>query len=125
MLLAAFWMHPHASGMGTHRQLGLSQCGSLTRTGWPCPTCGMTTSVTAMAHGQAWPAWKAQPAGVVLFLAAMTLAVVHTVAFASSVEISKLFRPRLAWLLIGLGVLLAGWTWKLVAGAAAGQLPLR
>ena len=42
-------------------------------TGVPCPLCGMTTSVVAAVHGNVADALAANPAGVVLVLAALAL----------------------------------------------------
>jgi hypothetical protein len=43
--------------------LVLGQCGMKQRTGLPCPTCGMTTSVLAFARGDLGKAFYVQPAG--------------------------------------------------------------
>ena len=49
-------------------------CGFKQRTGWPCPACGMTTSVLAFARGQIVQSFRTQPASafgcVVLVIAA-------------------------------------------------------
>ncbi len=40
----AAWLTPSPSGMGTHTQLNLPQCGWIVMMDLPCPTCGMTTA---------------------------------------------------------------------------------
>jgi hypothetical protein len=40
----------------------LGYCGFKQRTGLPCPTCGMTTSVLAFSQGRIWQALYTQPA---------------------------------------------------------------
>ena len=47
VLLTAALLTPRAGGLGTHVQMGLSSCGYLADTGYPCPTCGMTTAMAA------------------------------------------------------------------------------
>lgn len=49
---------------GTHRQLGLPACHVRSTFGFPCPSCGMTTAVTLMMHGDPAAAWRANWAGV-------------------------------------------------------------
>jgi hypothetical protein len=49
---------------GTHRQLGLPACHVLSTIGFPCPSCGMTTAVALMLHGDPTAAWRANWAGV-------------------------------------------------------------
>jgi len=50
-------------------------CPLRTITGVPCPLCGMTTSVVAAVHGNVADAIAANPAGLALVLAAVTLIV--------------------------------------------------
>lgn len=69
-LALAAWLTPNPAGYGTHTALGLSECGWLLATGHPCPTCGMTTSVALAADGNLLLAASAQPAGLLLALAA-------------------------------------------------------
>lgn len=64
----AAWLRPDPSGLGTHRQLGLSACSAKTLFGVPCPSCGLTTSLSHVMHGQLADAWRVQPVGV--FIAA-------------------------------------------------------
>ncbi len=131
-------LRPHASGTGTHQELGLPSCSFLARTGLPCPTCGMTTSLSAMAHGQVLLAWQAQPFGVVLFLALAGFAVLATVeslggrGVLAGLQGAGSKRPGItAWGLAGwlawvvlLGIP-AGWALKLIVGLADGSLPMR
>ncbi|MCD6365571.1 MAG: DUF2752 domain-containing protein, partial [Planctomycetes bacterium] len=73
-LLAAGWaLKPRACGYGTAQQLGLPGCGMLARTGWFCPSCGLTTSVAAAVHGDLPGALRAQVFGVVMVLAALAV----------------------------------------------------
>lgn len=51
---------------GTHRQLGLAPCLMLSSFGFPCPSCGMTTSVSLLFHGEPRAACRANWAGVVV-----------------------------------------------------------
>jgi uncharacterized protein DUF2752 len=46
-------------------------------TGVPCPLCGMTTSVVAAVHGNMGEALAANPAGLVLVLAALAVLLVR------------------------------------------------
>ena len=68
--LVGFLTHPDPRGFGTHEQLGFSPCGLREWLGVPCPTCGVTTSVSHLTHGHAARSWETQPFGVILTLAA-------------------------------------------------------
>lgn len=63
---------PDPAGIGTHRQLGYPACTLLVVTGYPCPTCGMTTAFAHTVRGQWTAAFHAQPMGMLLAIAAMT-----------------------------------------------------
>lgn len=67
LLAIPAFLTPDASGLGTHRQLGLPPCTWVLLTGYRCPTCGMTTSWAWMARGDLKEALTANPAGVLLF----------------------------------------------------------
>lgn len=43
-------------------------------TGRSCPSCGLTTSVSAILHGQFGLAWRANPMGFVIVAAAVVVA---------------------------------------------------
>ena len=64
-------LHPSASGIGTHEQLGLPPCRFLAFTGFPCPSCGFTTSFAYAAHFHFQQAFFASPFGLLLFLVAI------------------------------------------------------
>lgn len=61
-------LHADPSGHGTHTQLGLPPCPSALLFDRPCPGCGLTTSFTALLHGQWGLAFSAHPLGPFLYL---------------------------------------------------------
>jgi len=109
---------------GTHEQLGLPPCSFLQRTGWPCPSCGMTTSVCAMMHGRFVQAFKAHPSGVLLVAALAVLALAGAFEAASGREALHRLRPGLGWLWVGLLALPIGWGLKVLIGLMDGTLPV-
>jgi len=65
----ACWLDPYDSegrplASGTHRQLGLPACRMLAACGIACPSCGMTTAVSLVMHGDPRAAWQANSAGL-------------------------------------------------------------
>lgn len=115
---------PTRAGYGTHRQLGLPSCGYLARTGYPCPGCGVTTSLAAMAHGLIASAWHAQPFGVAIFAAVVALGLVGLGELLSGRNLLGKIRPRWWWVGPVLAVWLGGWVYKLLTGMASGRYPL-
>jgi len=59
----ALYLEPSPKGLGTHQQLGIPPCTLHFLTGRPCPSCGLTTSVSAIFHGYWALAWRANPFG--------------------------------------------------------------
>jgi len=122
----AVCLTPDPSGMGTHQQLGLPPCTSVVITGYPCPTCGMTTAFSLTVRGRLLSAFHAQPAGLVFALATI---LVTAVALVSAVS-GRFWTPnfyRISWPRWAFGfviLLLAGWGYKLLVGIAAGTLPI-
>lgn len=57
---------PDSRGLGTHEQLGLVPCRTVTIFGIPCVFCGMTTSFSLLAHAEPLAALTVQPAGVAI-----------------------------------------------------------
>lgn len=70
-LAVAMWLSPDPSGLGTHQQLGLPPCTSITVMGLRCPACGMTTSWALMAEGRIAEAIGANLGGSLLFMVAL------------------------------------------------------
>jgi len=77
LLWFGFWMAitsigavltPDKSGHGTHQQLHLPPCPSVLLFDRPCPGCGLTTSWTALIHGQFAYAFHAHPLGPPMYL---------------------------------------------------------
>ena len=70
------WLHADPRGHGTHKQLGLAACPSAALFGRPCPGCGLTTSWTALLHGDLPASFRAHlfgPMSYVLFTAVSLL----------------------------------------------------
>jgi len=124
ILVAAWAVAPDASGYGTHEKLGMQQCAFMVRYGLPCPTCGLTTSVSAAVHGRFSLAARAQPFGIVLAAAAAVLAAFGTLELVTGRPWLARLRPRLWWLWAGIGGVLAGWAIVVAVGYACGSLPL-
>ncbi|TVQ76977.1 MAG: DUF2752 domain-containing protein [Phycisphaeraceae bacterium] len=115
LLATAALLDPSPTGTGTHTQLGLPSCTWLAMAGVPCPTCGMTTAFAYAAAGDYQQAFLAQPAGLVFVLATSMAVWIagHIALFGSTVgrAMTRIFGSRVLW--IGLGILLAGWFYKM------------
>jgi hypothetical protein len=114
-LLLASWLPPAHDGSGTHQRMGFIACQTLTQTGVPCPTCGMTTSFAWFARGNFPASIYVQPGGFMLALAS-------GVGFWVSLYIAATGRPvhrlmsliRARWYVIPLiAVILLAWGWKI------------
>jgi len=127
LLSVAVWLKPDPSGLGTHRQLGLPACTAVMLTGYPCPTCGMTTAFAHAVRGQLVAAFVAQPAGLLLALATMVAGILSVFALLTGyVPQINWYRISPTWVvLIGVAVILLGWLFKLAWGRTTGSLPIR
>lgn len=67
VLAVARVLKPSPTGIGTHEQLGLPPCFFHRLTGWPCPSCGLTTSFAYAARFRFVEAFASQPFGLLLF----------------------------------------------------------
>jgi hypothetical protein len=112
---AALAIHPDRAGVSSHRQLGLASCQLLLRTGVPCPTCGMTTSVAWFARGQILVSLYVQPMGfVVAVLVAMTFWGALYVAVTGRPAHRLLrFVPSRYYLGPLFGLIVLAWMWKI------------
>ena len=73
LFAVAAWLNPYqkdgsARRMETHMQLGLPECTFKRVTGYPCPSCGMTTSFALTIRGDLLNGVQANCVGVVLAL---------------------------------------------------------
>ena len=73
VLAIAAWLKPAACGYGTHIQLGLPPCTFLRLTHLPCPSCGLTTCFAWAIRFQFWKAFLANPFGILVFFATVSL----------------------------------------------------
>ncbi len=116
LLFTAWTLSPDARGLGTHRQLGLAPCSLVMMTGYPCPTCGMTTAFSHAVRGQLLSALNVQPAG--LFAATMVLLVgLIAITTALTGRAWRINWFRVSPFQIGIAcvvILLAGWGYKVV-----------
>lgn len=124
LLAVAAALTPSGRGYGTHRQLGLPACSVPARTGYPCPSCGLTTSLAAMAEGDVAAAFDAHPFGLVLFAATVIAAVAGTAELVRGRALLTRMGINAWWALGGSVGLLAGWGLKLALMSARGELPL-
>jgi hypothetical protein len=127
VLGVAAWLRPDARGFGTHEQLGAGRCGMLVMTGYPCPSCGMTTSFAHTVRGQWLRAMWAQPGGFVLALVTIALAVggAFMLAAGRAPPVNYVVITPYRFFAGLLVVLLGGWGLKVLIGLVAGTLPLR
>ncbi|UCG31676.1 MAG: DUF2752 domain-containing protein, partial [Phycisphaerales bacterium] len=123
----AAWLVPDARGYGTHRTLGLGPCGFLVRTGFPCPTCGMTTSCCLSVRGRIGAAFYAQPLGPFIILGAVICGlgslVVVTTGKTWVVNWYRVSPLAVLWV-VGIAFILS-WGIKIAVGLIDGSLPAR
>ena len=123
VLITGALLTPMSRRSGTHEQLGLPPCDFMASTGWPCPACGMTTSVSAMMHGQFELAARAHPFGVLLAAALAAVAVLGTLELITGRNVLRWLRPGgwMIWtVIIGLPL---GWGLRILIGLLDGTLP--
>lgn len=94
MSLASLMLKPASSGMGTHTQLGLPPCGFLSVTGIPCPSCGLTTSVAWIGHGEFIRSLVTQPFGLVLVIACTGLFLLLPIAMLNRIPFGRVIRQN-------------------------------
>lgn len=125
VLAVAAWLTPSESGYGTHRQLGMPACSFVAETGYPCPSCGMTTAFSNMAHGRLVAAVEAQPFGAALFVVTAGLGAVGLGELLTGRDVIRYLRFGPLWAVATIVGIFAGWGIKIACGLAAGTLPVR
>ncbi len=127
VLSVAARMTPSRDHLGTHRQLRLPPCAFVAMTGYPCPTCGMTTAYACVVRGRLFEAVRASAFGSVMALGTVVLVVLGL----ASAVIGRY--PNLNWYRIDAVkvvyfaalFLVASWAFKIAWGLLDGSLPLR
>jgi hypothetical protein len=114
LFLFAGLIEPNSRGFGSHQQLGLPECGFYQRTGYPCPTCGMTTAFAWMVRVHPLKAFVAQPAGA---LAALVFAGITVLAGYAALSGKKFCFPlnttSVCYIaLFALAAVLLSWFWQ-------------
>lgn len=126
LLFMATRLTPSEKGFGTHCQLGLAPCLVPVVTGYPCPTCGMTTAFSLAVRGRWIHAFEAQPAGLVfaaVVFAAALLTGYGAVTGSTWRPNPQFFSfPRIA--VATVLTALIGWGLKVAFGIWSGTLPL-
>ena len=116
VLAVATWLQPSRSGLGTHTQLGLPDCGFLMGTGIPCATCGLTTSVSLAVHGDLMDSFITQPAGMIIGLLVAVVCMVSGYALFSGASLRPL--AAVAWQPINVAlmaaILMGSWIYKIM-----------
>lgn len=127
VLAVAGALEPDPRGYGTHRALGVWPCSFPMVTGYPCPTCGMTTAFAHTVRGQWVQGFNAQPVGWALCVGVMAVAgLAISVVITGKAWRVNWYRISPTWTALGLvGLLLAGWGYKIVVGLLDGTLPAR
>ncbi len=117
---------PDGRGFGSHQQLGYPPCTSVVVFGYPCPTCGMTTSFAHLVRGELIASFQAQPAGFLLGLATIASAAVSVSVLVTgkvwSVNWFRVSAARLVAVLLLLAV--GGWAYKIAVGVWSGTFPV-
>lgn len=67
--VVGLFLRPDAHGHGTHQRLGMPPCPSVLLFDRPCPGCGLTTSWTALLHGDLALAFRAHALGPFFYVA--------------------------------------------------------
>jgi hypothetical protein len=105
-------------------QVSQPYCGVKTRTGYPCPTCGMTTSFRALGRGEIGDAFAAHPFGPGLFAVTVLVAVTGAIQAVAAKPVFAALGMRWWWWLLPVGGILAGWAVKIIVGLQTGRYPL-
>jgi len=75
------WLTPRPELHGTHQELGLPPCPVALFLDRPCPGCGLTTSWTALIHGNLSMAFAANACGPLLYICFTTVSVLALLGF--------------------------------------------
>ncbi len=116
------WLRPRSAGLGTHTELGFPPCPFYRRYDIPCPTCGYTTAVSHVAHGQWIAAIVTQPAGATIGFLVLSAFILGTVGLLSG----RWYGPSLFWLgwrleriiIVATAIFIGAWVYKVLVASA-------
>ena len=119
ILVAAWHLEPTWLPFGSETQLSMPSCGLQERTGYPCPTCGMTRAWARAVRGDFVGALQVNMAGAVLVvvcglgaLGGLGTAIGGRNFHGRFVEpITTSLRPE-QWFYALLGLILLAWAWN-------------
>jgi len=95
-------------------------CSFQVNTGYPCPGCGMTRSMMAVAHGDVVEAFRCHPFGVALFAFVALCTLLGVAELITARDLFEKLKPSPWWVVVGIAAMLAGWGWKLLTGPPSG-----
>lgn len=117
LALLGVLVDPDPRGFGTHEKFGLAPCRTIEWWNIPCPGCGVTTSVTQIAHGDFLAALATQPFGWIVVGSSVTAAVWALVGLARGRDLYRDLQSRnlkIAGALAASAMVLS-WIYKLAA----------
>ena len=119
ILMVAWHLAPSWLPLGSETQLSLPGCALQERTGYPCPTCGMTRAWGQAVRGNFVEAFRANIAGAILAVGCGLGAVGGLgTAIGGKGFYGRFVEPvtgslRLKqWLYVALGLILLAWAWN-------------
>ena len=116
LISALFFLTPAASGIGTHQQIIPVPCPILMALHIPCPSCGLTTSLTLLLKGRIYESFGAHPLGLLFLLIFLTIIILSAYGLITKHPWWSIFQKR--WLqnslLYGICLLIAVWIARLV-----------
>ena len=131
ILLLAWHLEPTNLPLGPQSYLSLPECAFQQRTGYPCPTCGMTTAWAKAVRGDLGAAFRANAAATVFALvcAAAALGGLAT-AFGGRGCYQRFVKPMLGllrprqWFYLAVGLIIFAWAWNALWAFVAGGTQL-
>lgn len=115
LLALGRFLSPDPRGWGTHEQLGFQPCLPMRLWNFPCPGCGVTTSLALVAHARPLAALRTQPFGLIALATALVAAVRAFAGHARGrdlqAELALVHWRRWTRVLVTLGLL--AWAYKI------------
>jgi hypothetical protein len=111
IFVVALQLTPNASDIGTHQQLGLPPCPLYALTDIPCPACGLTTSITHVAHGHLRASLAAHPFGPAIALLFVVMACMSAYGLVRPFRWTDVLMHRWVYrgMLIGIAIYIVAW----------------